>query len=188
MTPLLLYGLAPLLIFAYIDSRSKDMRSAILAAVLAGAAELGYMYQSTGRVDSLSLVGMVLLLLLSLVSLRTQNRLWFKLQPAIIAFLVAGLLAYMQFFSQPVLERYWPLISAMLPPEQLELLTQSSVKGFVNRLFDWFVLVVLLDGVWIAYAAYRQSQRAWILVNVFGTYVLTALLVLGAFLYRVVGG
>lgn len=173
------YGLLPILIYAFVDAFSHNMRVAVLASVLTSFAELLLLYSTTGMIDPISVIGTTLFLGLGYYSLRTNNRLFFKLQPAITAVLVGLLVGYLQFFGQPVLERYWPLLQRILPLEQQQLLQTREIHAMLNEMFSGLAFVMLLNGAWIAYAAKKQSQRTWVLVNIFGVMILIFALVVG---------
>jgi len=183
-----LYGLLPILVYAFIDGFSHNLRFAVAASVLASFAELILVYTQTGTVDPVSLVGTSLFIALGYYSLRSNNRLFFKLQPALTALIVSLMIGYLQFFGQPVLKRYWPFLKKILPPEQFELLSNPEVYALLNQLFTGLVFVLLIDAAWITYAAKKQSQRAWVLVNIFGILILMFALVITVVLRAFLSG
>jgi len=168
----LFVGLLPILVFGIIDAFSKNIRVSVTATVLTSFGELILVYHLTGAFDPVSLTGTALFILLGLYSLRTQNRLWIKLQPAVVTLLIAFIMGYLQFFGTPIIERYWKLIEQALTPEQIQMVQEEGMRQILNQAFNWFIAVLVLDAAWIAYSAKRQSQRAWVLVNVFGLFVL----------------
>jgi hypothetical protein len=67
-------------------------------------------------------------------------------------------------------------------------LSNPEVYALLNQLFTGLVFVLLIDAAWIAYAAKRQSQRAWVLVNIFGILILMFALVLTVVLRAFLSG
>lgn len=173
------YGLLPILVYALVDAFSHNLRVAVVMSVLASFAELLLLYSKTGTVDPVSIVGTSLFIGLGYYSLRTNDRLFFKLQPAITAAIVGLLVGYLQFFGQPVLDRYWPFLQKILAPEQQDMLRDPQIHAMLNKMFTGLTFVMFLYAAWIAYAAKKQSQRAWVLVNVLGIFLLLFFLVVG---------
>jgi intracellular septation protein A len=147
--------------------------------VLVSFAELLLLYSKTGTIDPVSILGTSLFIGLGYHSLRTNDRLFFKLQPAITAAIVGLMVGYLQFFGQPVLDRYWPFLQKILAPEQQQMLQEPQIHAMLSQMFTGLTFVMFLDAAWIAYAAKKQSQRAWVLVNVFGIFLLLFILVIG---------
>ena len=179
MGGLFLYGLLPLLIFAVIDAFSHRVSFAVGAAVLCAFGELLLLYQVTGQVDPVSLAAVFLFIVFGLFSVRRDNRRLFKLQPAVLAGLTGGLVGYLEFFGQPVVYRYLPLLKAAAPGELAQALQDPAFLALIDRMFDYLVMVLFLDALLIAYAALYCRTAVWLMVNVFGLYLMAFLVAIG---------
>ena len=188
MASYLVFALGPVLLFAFIDFFSKNLRYSILGAIAGALIELGWLFSATGRLDAISLLAVVLLLILGYVSLRTENRLYFKLQPAIVTVLIGTALGYMQLVGPPILDRYWPILEPNLTADQRAMLLDPGSRRPLNQVMTLFVPVIFINAAWIAYAAYRQSQRAWVLANVFGIFILCVPFGIFLLMYRLIIG
>lgn len=177
------YGLAPLIAFAIIDALSNNVRWAVFCAVILSLAELLVMYLSTNRLDPVSLTATLLFVALGFLSIRLEKRIYFKLQPAVVALIAAAFIAYLQFGGQPLVYRYLPLLKQTALPFLQPYLENDQFLQWFNSLVNWFIVIILLEGAWIAYAAMRCRQITWLLVNAFGLWILGVLMVLAQIAY-----
>lgn len=183
-----LYGLLPLIAFAIVDALSSDVKRAVLLAVLCSVVEMLAVLYSTGKLDPISIIATLLFIILGFISIRVNNRLYFKLQPAIVCLIAAGFIGYLQFFGQPVVYRYLPLLKQSSPEILLPYLDNSSFLETLSSLFDWMIIAIVLEGIWITYAAIKCRQSVWLFVNAFGIWILTGAVITTRLLYIFISG
>lgn len=170
-------GLIPVIVFVIIDGFSRDLRSSVVGAVAASYVELLAMYYSTGRWDGLSLVATSLFVIFGYLSIRYKDRLYFKLQPAVVCLIAAGFVGYLQFFGEPMVYRYLPLLKETAPPMVQPFLADQNFLKVLNYLCNGLMWVILIEGALIAYTALKCGNTAWLIMNAFGVWIVGAVVI-----------
>jgi intracellular septation protein A len=168
-----IYGIVPLVVFVLVDTFAS-LKWAVVAAIVFGVFDVLLSYYSTGELDPGSLVALALLCLLGWVSLRSGDAKWVKLQPVVQAVALALFVLYFQVWGQPLIERYAPLMRQATPPAWQHLYDDPVFLRKLDHAVDALVAVFLIHGALVAYAAYRMSNMAWLLIRGLGIWVLVA--------------
>lgn len=98
----LIASLLPVIAFALVEEIYGTMAGLIACAVLA-VVETVYEWKTLGRPQTVTVIANALVLALGGLSLYETNATFFKLQPAILVFVFAGVLIVSSFFGQPFL-------------------------------------------------------------------------------------
>ncbi len=178
---LLLFGLLPLVVFAVIDWRG-GLRGAVFAAVLCSLLELIALYGVTGRPDSLSLIGTALFIAFGAVSLRFNDPLYFKLQPAVLYLFTALFLGCIQIFGGSAAARYMPLVQSAMPEILIPYTKTPEFPAMMNRIFNLTFFALLLNAAVVGYAAMKCSRKVWLLANIAGLWAAMAIVLVAAVL------
>lgn len=158
---LLMAGVLPVVAFAVLEDQF-GVEAGLIGGMAFGVFEILYEWKSRGKVEALTWAGNLLILILGGVSLWFKDGIWFKLQPALIAFLLGTVL-----FSSVLADR--PLMFEMarrqqeilmsgrgLAPE-VEAKLKRALSGLTGRLalFLWIQAGI---GLW---AALYAKTHVW---------------------------
>lgn len=162
---LLLAGILPVVAFTVIEEY-YGVVAGLVAGMVFGVGEIIWEKWREGRVSGLTWGGNGLLLVLGGVSLFTQEGLWFKLQPAIMEFLFAGILLGSVALGKPLMvelarkQGTIPPVDANAvgvgPNPVLRALTQA-MRGMTLRMGA----LMLVHGGLTVWAALYWSTAAW---------------------------
>ncbi|MEY4064536.1 MAG: hypothetical protein RIR26_744 [Pseudomonadota bacterium] len=173
----LLLAIVPIIAFAIADAMAGLKAGVVLAIVLsivlcaANAIVLG-------EFDSMSLIEPVFFVVLGVVSLRLKNSLYFKFQPVVVNVLSAALLAGFQIAGSPFLVRWAPSMEKLMPPENQGILTAPAMLSKLSAVSHALIYVFLIHAAWVAWAALKKSNWAWIAARLAGYPLLLGTVVL----------
>jgi hypothetical protein len=122
--------------------------------------------------DPGSIAALALLGALGWVTLGRKDPLWVKLQPAFLGVGMALFIAYSQFFGQPLLQRYLPLMRRAVPPDMLDQFDDPIFLTKLNRAVTGLAVVLVLHAALVTFAAYRLSNVAWLTIRAVGLWIL----------------
>lgn len=157
----LLGGLLPVLVYTVVEEVYGTWWG-LVAGMILGAFEIGYEFFFEGKVSAITWGGNLLLVLLGVVALTTNDGVWFKLQPAILELVMGGFLLGSVFLGKPVMtlmaekQGIWQKFSPELIP--------YLKKGF-ERLTARLGIFFLIHAAIAAYAALHWSTQAWALLK-----------------------
>jgi intracellular septation protein len=159
---LLLGGILPVVAFTLIEEWYGTLWG-LVAGMVFGFGEILWEWKTQGKVDSFTWFGNGMLIVLGGLSLFTQEGIWFKMQPALLEFLMMGML-----WGSVILNRPLFLIMAQkqgvfpkdfdqkMNPAIAELLKQSF-RGLTLRLGVFFAI----QGGLAVWAALYWSTAVW---------------------------
>lgn len=148
-------GLLPIIAFTVIEDQYGPLWG-LIAAMVFGAFEIIFEKIKYKKVNGITWMGNGLVFGLGIVSIFTQDGLWFKLQPAILEVFFAGMLWVTQYLGKPLIVELSKKQNPNLPPQVLEFL-----KG-VNFRCGIFFLIQAAIAVW---AAYEWTTAQWALLK-----------------------
>ncbi len=154
----------PLVVFVVVDFYS-GMRSGIFSAVVAALSAFALFWVLTGEIDWEALGVVTVMCLAGLVAVRTNNPVFFKLQPVVTGGAIVLYFAYCQFVGSPFLVRVWPKISALVPPDQGEFLSSPEGQGFLGFLSLNFMVWTLVHTGLLAWSAIKWRNLTWIIIK-----------------------
>ena len=158
-----LQGLLPLIVFAVVDMFAS-MRVAIIESI--------WSWYSFGEVDKTKWISLWLILAMGAISIRMKSDKLFKFQPVAMGAVFALTLAYFQWRGQPLTVQMIPKMASLLPAEQQAVLQEPQVIALLTRLDLSMVVVFVLHGSLVAWAALKKSTMYWLVVRGVGFYVI----------------
>lgn len=169
-----IYGVLPVLAFVVVDAMAP-LRWAVVAAVLAAILDVLLTYTLLGHWDPFGIGAIFVFAGLGWWAVKTGDKTLVKLQPTIMAVLLATFLAYHQWFGPPLLETYMPMLQAAAPPDVRKMLNRPDMARLMAQSLVIVMIVLVLHGAACAFAAYKLSNGAWLGVRVLGFWGLLAL-------------
>lgn len=169
MRSLLLGGLLPVLIFALIEDHFGTLWG-LVAGMVFGVGEILWEWKTRGKVDPMTWGGNGLLLVLGVISLVTQEGVWFKLQPAVIEVGMTAALWGSVAFGKPLCQSLAQKQGGL--PADLKTglkpgvgpVLERAFRGMTLRLGLFFAVHAAL-AVW---AALFWSTAAWVALKGIG--------------------
>jgi len=168
---LFVMGLLPLIIFVIVDSFAS-FRAAVIAAVAFAVAETIFTYVYFGEIDQITWASLALVIFLGFVAYKLDNSKIFKFQPVVLALIMAAIVAYFQFFDEPILLKFLPKYRMMMPEENQAVLNDPRTLEKFSKISGQLIYVFLLHAAMTAYAAARMSNVAWLMIRGVGIWVL----------------
>ncbi len=164
---LLLGGLLPIIAFTAVEELYGPLWGAVAGIVFA-VGEISFEWFKYGKVQTITWVAGLLIILLGGISVAFQDGIWFKLQPAILETVMAGVLWGTVMMGKPLLTTLAEKQGTFktLPPEKAGLM-RAQFHGFSIRLGLFFFLHAILA----TYAAFYWSTTAWALLKGVGVTV-----------------
>ena len=183
-TTSLLIGIIPLIIFVIIDTFS-GLKAALIAASIFAIIEAAASLYLFGEIDSVTIISVGLVLVLSAVSYIKQSSTFFKFQPVILSTFLGGALIVSSAISQPLLLTLALKYKAQFPPD-MQLVLESPLLQKAFEIGTLYVGIALLfHALLTGWAAIKLNKWWWVTLRVVGFYVLTfAATLLAAFSAR----
>lgn len=147
----MLGGVLPVIAFTLIEEWKGPLWGTV-AGLGFGALEIFYEWRKEGRVSSITWVANGMIFGLGLISIFTQDGIWFKLQPALLVLGMAFVFWGTSFMGKPLLIELAQKQNQNLPPLALEFMKTLNV-----RLGFFFVGLSALS----VYAAFYWSTTEW---------------------------
>ena len=179
---LFLQGILPL--FAYVLAETfLGVRKAVLVALSLAAIEIIWSRYSLGYFEEIGILSAGLILVMGAVSYRMNSPLMIKMQPVVLGFVFAGILAYYQFFDQPLIYKFIPMMKTMMDPAQFRQFENPVIYNLLGRLCGQLIGVLILHALLVGVAAFRWSRWTWLMLRSFGIYPMIFILVVINFLF-----
>jgi intracellular septation protein A len=166
-------GVLPILIFVILDSVTTK-KAAILSAMLLALGELIFTLVKYHTIDELTVLSVVLVALFGGLSIKKNNDVYFKLQPAILGFFFAASFFFFYYFlDKPIfnfmIEKYFnndvePFLHNRVPKGYF-----LELMRVLSRDLGWWILA---HALLTAYAAFRMSKWWWFAIRVPFFYVI----------------
>lgn len=152
---LFLGGLLPVILFTLIEDNFGTYWG-VIAALIYGVVEVGYEYFQTKKVSQITLFSNGLILILGLISLISEDGIWFKLQPAILEIVMSLILWGSVLLKKPLL-----LVLAQQQKINFPEVLLHEFKGLTSRL-GFFFLIHCVIATW---AAFKWTTTEWALLK-----------------------
>lgn len=153
----LLPGFIPLFVFIAIDE-IWGTRAGLVAALIIGVGEMGWIWWKEKRFDKFVLFDTALLFILGSVSIILDNDIFFKLKPGLVELILCAVLAVSAFSKVNIVglmtQRYL---------KDMELNEQQSKQ--LRKTMQLMFLVFLAHTVLVFYAAFYLSSEAWAFIS-----------------------
>jgi hypothetical protein len=155
---------APLVVFVIVDFYS-GMRSGVVSAVVAALSAFCFFWFWTGEIDWESLGVIIVMCLAGVLAVRTNNPVFFKLQPVVTGGVLVLYFGYCQFFDAPFLVRTWPKLAPIVPPPQAQFFASPEGQEFLAFLSLNFMLWTCAHTALVAWSAVRCGNLSWIIIK-----------------------
>jgi len=172
----LLFGLLPLVAFVVIDN-FIGLKAGLFAAIALALAEAAYTVYEFGTLDSFSIASLILVLLFGLLSLRSNNSLYIKLQPVFLGLCFGCVIIAYQIVNQPILILLCTKYKSIIPAPLQSQLQSPTMHEMLRRVSLNLGLGFLAHAALVAYAALHMSMWWWLFIRGIGLYVMMALCV-----------
>jgi isopentenyldiphosphate isomerase/intracellular septation protein A len=153
----LLPGFIPLFVFIAIDE-IWGTRAGLIAALVIGCIELGWIWVKEKRFDGFVLVDTGLLLVLGSVSIVLDNDIFFKLKPGLVGFILCAVLAVTGFSNLNIIglmtQRYMKDIE----------MSKEQIDQFRKTMQLMFFVFLFHTGL-VFYAAFYFSNEVWAFIS-----------------------
>ena len=174
----LMIGL-PLIVFAIIDAYAP-LKTALIGAVIISIIECLFTYFYFGRLDSVSYLTVVLVIGLAALSYKKQSPLFFKMKPAIMSLIFGSILIGSWLIDEPLMRTFMNKYSTVLEDmldgelkERVALFHSEIGQIWLEKLTMTSGVAIFLHGIISAFAAYRLSMGAWLVISVAGFFVMS---------------
>ena len=171
MGTVFLYGLLPLVVLVIVDMFAS-LKWAVLAAIACAVLDVVLSYYTLNAWDPGSLLALFLLCALGYVSVREGSMRYAKMQPVLLGIAFALYVAYYQFFGQPILDRYLPLVIKAVPPEFQHNFSDPEFLRRMSKAVTGLIFVFLAHAALCWWAAEKLSNGAWLVIRGVGFWVL----------------
>lgn len=168
---LFLQGILPLL--AYVIAETYwGVRKAVLVALVLALLEIVWSRVSLGYFEHTGLLSAALIVVMGAISYRMNSPLMIRLQPVVLGCVFAGVLAYYQFFDEPLIFKFYPLMKTMMPADQYLQLENPEIRALVGAMCGQLIGVFLVHGAIVAVAAFKWNRWVWLAVRTIGIYAM----------------
>jgi isopentenyldiphosphate isomerase/intracellular septation protein A len=153
----LLPGFIPLFVFIAIDE-IWGTRAGLIAALVIGIGEMGWIWLQEKRFDKFVLLDTALLVILGTVSLLLNNDIFFKLKPGLIELILCAVLAVSAFSK-------WNILGMMTQRYMKDIeLTEAQMAQFQKTMRLMF-FVFLAHTLLVFYSTFYLSNEAWAFIS-----------------------
>lgn len=166
----LLLDLAPLAVFAVLDS-AGNVRYALIGAALAAVLELAYSHFFLGGIDAFSLLFFALIIAFAALAYYFKNPLFFKLKPAAIGCCTALIMLLTSAIGRPAMLEMTEHYAAAMPASLQAQLAQDGVRAMLARANLHLGIGLLAYAAACAWAALRLSRWWWLAISGPGLYL-----------------
>ncbi len=166
-----LLGILPLLAFVMIDSFA-GMKSALWSAVGFAILEVVYSLYMYRTLDELTIGSFLLVVVFAFFSFRSQNPLYFKMQPVALGLCFSLAFLICHWMGKPLLIVMFDKYQPMLPAEARTIFTQPNMQEMLSRASHYLGWGFLVHGGLVAYSALQLSNWRWLLLRGVGVYVM----------------
>ncbi|MCE9596454.1 MAG: septation protein IspZ [Spirochaetia bacterium] len=169
-------GIVPVLVFVILESVSGK-KTALISAIALAFLELVFSLVVYGAIDELTIIGFVLVGIAVAISLKTDNDLYFKLQPAALGLIFASVFLVFYFvLDKPLLivmyDKYMKgALGPVLADDTKRIVFLRAMHTLSRDMGFWFLLHAALT----AWAAMKLSKWWWFAIRVPGLYIIMLL-------------
>lgn len=167
---LFLVGLAPLIIFAILDSLFS-LKAGLLGAIVAIAFEIGLSLYFLGELDNLTLFNVALILVFTAIAWKFNKPEYFKLQPSIMSAVFGAVLLGSYLIGHPILSemvfKYEDQLKKLIEgnPAQAEMFANGFFYNLLTETCFTLGILLFVHAALTAYTAYRRGNFAWLLAR-----------------------
>lgn len=176
-TSTLLLGLLPLVIFVTVDSFA-GLKAGVISAIIFSILEIAYTLIVYKQLDEISIGSLLLILLFGLISIKTNNPFYIKLQPVIMGTIIGVLFLVMQFLDKPLLLLLFKKYHLLIPSPMKENLENPFFVTILSKFSHFLGWGFLAHASAVLYSALYLSNWWWLLIRGLGLYAMMTLCML----------
>lgn len=162
-----LTSLLPMILFAVIDYYS-DLKKGIYGAVLVSILSGILFSYVMGEVRYEIVFAVIVMIVTGYYSQKSEDALYFKLQPVVVSFSLLLVFLWFQIFDVPIMVKMAPKAVTLLPEAKRSFFLSHEGQLMLSRMSIWAMLAFALHGIWVAYAAIHKSTKFWVVVKSLG--------------------
>lgn len=166
-------GFLPVVTFVLLTTVSTQ-KIALWAALICALLVALFAWLVWGSVDELTLLTLGMIVVAVLLSLKTDNEVYFKLQPAVGGALFASVLFVFYFIlDKPLLSSMFDRYFASTYEKTLRgKISVSMFKDYLQALSLDLMFGFIVHAACVAFAAFRMSRWWWLAVRIPGLYIM----------------
>ncbi len=176
----LLLDLIPLFVFVVLESMMANMRYALLGAVGSIVFLVGFDLYLFGEIDEFTILSSGLVILFGLLALRFDNAAYFKMKPAVVNLILAGVFLTTHLQGSPLLLTALDRYGETLPPQFQQVLSQPQVRPMLERTSLYLGFGLILQAAAVTWAALKLGSWWWFAIRSAGFYMMVFLVALAA--------
>lgn len=158
----------PLVIYVVVDSYA-GLKTGIWSAVAVSALVTAGFFILIGGIEWEGLFVFLLMVGSAYLSVTKEDPIYFKLQPMLTGIGSASVMAYYQFFDQPLIVKFLPQMKKMVTNlEHRALLDDPNVLKVMISLNLYLIVFSFLHALLMAFAALKWSNTWWIVMKAAG--------------------
>ena len=161
-------GFIPLFVFIAIDE-IWGTRAGLVAALVIGVGELGWIWIKEKQFDRFVLLDTTLLLVLGSVSIWLDNDIFFKLKPGLVELILCAVLAVSAFSKLN-------LMGLMIQRYMKDMEMNEQQMAQLRKTLQLMFFVFLTHTILVFYAAFYLSNEAWAFISGGLFYILFAVI------------
>ncbi len=168
---LILFGVLPLIAFVIIDS-FMGLKAGLISAIALAIVEAIYTLYQFGSIDSVTVASLVLVCAFALISFKSNNAIYMKLQPVFLGLAFGAVLLVMQSMGKPLLLMMFEKYDTLIPEEYRANFKHPQVLLMLARLSLILGFGFIIHAGLVAYAAFRLSNWWWLIIRGIGLYIM----------------
>ena len=160
---ILIFGLLPLIIYVTVEFK-WGMKAGVQAAIISCVALIFIHYFLYGVWDEFLLGETSLIVVLGLITIKMQDPKYFKFQPVVVGSCFLLVLAWFQFFDEPLMVKMIPKMVLMAPDLKAQMDNPIFIKQLSN-ISGQMIGVLLLHVIFVGFAAIKKSNFYWLMAR-----------------------
>ena len=161
----LLLAVIPIIAFVVVDAFS-GLKAGVVTAMVLAVLTFAANWYLVGAFEPSSVAEPALILILGLASLRFADPRYIRFQPVAVDVSAAIVLAYYQFFSVPLLQKYHPITMKLLgndvPPEVRDVLQSADYFQRLGSMSHHLIYLALAHAALVGWVGLRMSNWWWL--------------------------
>tara|TARA_Y100000991_G_C21931366_1_gene330984 strand:+ start:492 stop:1046 length:555 start_codon:yes stop_codon:yes gene_type:complete len=167
---MILFGICPLIIFVILDTFAS-VKTAVAGAVIFALVELIYTLVFYKRIDTITVISLLFVAVFGFFSYKTDNSIYFKLQPVVFGVIFSMICLIMQALGKPILNVMMSKYQYMLPDQMRANMTLPLFQDMMTKVSFFLGWGLLAHALLVAYSVYYLSNWWWLAIRGVGLYI-----------------
>lgn len=174
---ILFFGILPLIAFAVIDSFA-GLKAGLISALIFAILETVYSLIQFGTLDWLTLFSVAMVMVFALISFKTHDAIFIKLQPVFLGICFGLFFLAMEIIGKPLLLTMLDKYHELIPDAMRAALNMSNVRTLIGKVSWLLGFGFIFHAGLVAYAAFRLNKWWWLIIRGLGIYIMMIICVL----------